>query len=223
MKKSILAFLIFSAATSLTGQNVHLINDASFPESEQEEVVQKIKDKVTTFMDYLGDIAMKGGEVPYAVKVESRAKALKLFIANGDAYNEFNPVAQRTEYNTGVKMETFVSKRSRIRRTDLMRNYLQTRINKSQERTGYKQIIIEQADAIRVDNLVKVGPGKYQATAHVLQRFCGYGSDGFIRYEDHTLKTVTVHIEALEEQAPDGSLVRWWSIRLGDFSCDDVW
>ena len=105
-----------------------------------------------------------------------------------------------------------------------MTTYLSNLIKRSETPNyRYSQIVIEAADAVRVDNFSKIGDGRYVATAHILQHFMGYSSDGRrVQYEDYTAKTITIYINRLEINTPEGINVIW-QILLGDVDCDDIW
>ena len=105
-----------------------------------------------------------------------------------------------------------------------MTTYL-SRLIKNSETPNYRysQIVIEAADAVRLDNFSPVGNGKYMATAHILQHFVGYGKDGVRKlYEDYTSKNITIYINRLEIATPEG-MQYIWQILLGDVDCDDIW
>ena len=105
-----------------------------------------------------------------------------------------------------------------------MKQYLFNLIQRSENPNyRYKRIVMEAADAVRVDNFSKQSEGRYVATAHILQHFAGYSAEGWKVYEDYTSKTIEIIINRVEITLPDGSLTVFWEILLGNIDCDDIW
>lgn len=99
------------------------------------------------------------------------------------------------------------SKNRRTPRSILLKSYLN-----NLRYTRYDTVKIEQAGAVRVDNIYQTGPGQYEAVAYFCQDFYGY-RDGRVIYNDTTEKAVRVHIRAIE--SPEiGEVV--WEAYLGD-------
>jgi len=219
-----LAFCLSLAATAIA-QNVQLINDLGIEENELADVQERIADKVDDFQRYLQDLAGRGN-MSHKAKMDVYAEALKLFIGEGEPYKVREPYynGYREKMHDAVKMTTINSKYLKIRTPYPMTEYLTNLVKRSEAPNyRYKQVVIEAAAAVRVDNFSKVSEGRYMATAHILQHFIGYGKDGTrIQYEDYTAKTITVYIERLEILTPEGYDYQW-DILLGDVDCDDIW
>lgn len=223
-------FLIVAFCLSLSSvvmaQNVQLVNDLGIQEDELEMVQNRIAEKVDDFQRYLQDLAGRG-DMSHQTKMERYDQTLKLFIGEGKSYWAEIPGPYGgfiTKMHEAVKMQTIKSKYSKERNPYPMTVYLSNLIKRSEDPNyKYKQIVIEAAAAVRVDNFSKVGEGRYSATAHILQHFVGYGKDGVrIQYEDYTAKTITVYINRIEIDTPEGHDY-YWEILLGDVDCDDIW
>ena len=95
-----------------------------------------------------------------------------------------------------ITKSTINSKYKKFKSHYPMTTYLSNLIKRSETPNyRYSQIVIEAADAVRVDNFSIIGDGRYVATAHILQHFMGYSSDGRrVQYEDYTAKTITIYI-----------------------------
>ncbi|MBP3762548.1 MAG: hypothetical protein J6I49_01560 [Bacteroidales bacterium] len=233
MKKQTLTLSLgLLLSSTIFAQNVNLVTEnGKLTEAEQEEITERIKVKIEDFVRYQGDLATKSPELTPAVKNASKQKALDLFVEKGDPYWEMNPITGKKErLNSGVKMWIIPSKKfPEVKKWKLMKGnaksvgYLDGLIRRSQRSDGYKQIVIEQADAVRVDTFREVAPNKFEAVAYVVQHFCGYSSDGFVRYEDYTLKRIKIYIERKAEITPDGNAVMVYYILLGDIQSDDIW
>ncbi len=221
----ILAFCL-SLSSVVMAQNVQLVNDLGIQEDELEMVQNRIGEKVDDFQRYLQDLAGRG-DLSHETKMKRYDLTLKLFIGEGKPYpaeipNPYGGFTQKM--HEAVKMQTINSKYNKKRSSYPMTVYLTNLIKRSEDPNyKYKQIVIEAAAAVRVDNFSKVGEGRYSATAHILQHFVGYGKDGVrIQYEDYTAKTITVYINRIEIDTPEGRDY-YWEILLGDVDCDDIW
>lgn len=225
MKKHIHTLLFCLIATvSANAQNVNLINDLGIEAEERDAVQERIKEKVDDFQRWIQDLAARGN-VSHKTKMELKERTLKLFIGEGKSYTIRVPTAYgfKDEMREAVKMSTISSKFTKKSIPQPMTSYLSGLIRRSeQENYIYKKIVIESADAVRVDNLSKVGDGKYMATAHILQHFVGYRGDNIHFYEDYTAKTITIYINRVEIATPEG-VTYYWEILLGDVTCDDIW
>lgn len=227
MKKFFITVVFFiSLSATAVAQNVNIINDLGIEESELEDVQDRIAEKVDDFQRWLQDLAGRGN-VSHNTKMEIYNRTLKLFVGEGKSYavqvpNPYGGFTEKT--NPAVTMSIINSKYSKIRTKQPMTTYLTNLIRRSEDPNyRYKQVVIEAADAVRVDNFSKVGDGRYTATAHILQHFVGYGKDGRrIQYEDYTAKTITIFINRLEIATPEG-MSYIWQILLGDVDCDDIW
>ncbi|MBQ6306053.1 MAG: hypothetical protein IJK78_05775 [Bacteroidales bacterium] len=220
-----LAFCL-SFATFAAAQNVQLINDLGIHEDELADVQERIAEKVDDFQRWIQDLAGRGN-VSHNTKMEIYDRTLKLFIGEGKSYTTQvpNPYGGYTDQvHQAVTMSIINSKYNKIRTKQPMTTYLSNLIKRSENPNyRYKQVVIEAADAVRVDNFRRVGDGRYMATAHILQHFMGYGKDGMrVQYEDYTAKTITIYINRLEIATPEG-MNYIWQILLGDVDCDDIW
>lgn len=129
-----------------------------------------------------------------------KSKALKLFVNNGEAYEEDG------RHKDGVYMEvTSVYRKKPSRR--LMRDYFEGLIN-----MRYSKVTIESTDVsnIKVSNLQKTDDGQYVCTCYFEQAFCGY-KDGRLVYKDITRKKVKCYVS--REETIDGVE---YIVRLGD-------
>lgn len=218
--------LCFSLVTIAVAQNVQLINDLGIHADELEIVQTHIGEKVDDFQRYLQDLAGRGN-MSHKAKMDRYALTIELFIGKGEPYIVREPYydGYRETMHEAVKMTTINSTYRQIRTSYPMTDYLSNLIKRSEDPNyRYKQVLIEAADAVRVDNFSKAeGEGHYIATAHILQHFVGYGKDGVrVQYEDYTAKTITVYIDKVEIDTPEG-INYYWEIQLGDVDCDDIW
>lgn len=216
----------FSLSVAAVAQNVQLVNDLGIQADELADVQERIAEKVDDFQRWIQDLAGRGN-VSHNTKMEIYDRTLKLFIGEGKSYKveEPNPYGGFTEkMHEAVKMQTINSKYSKVKTKTPMTTYLSGLIKRSETPNyRYKQIVIEAADAVRVDNFSRIGDGRYTATAHILQHFVGYGKDGVrVLYEDYTAKTIKIYINRLEIATPEGYNYIW-QILLGDVDCDDIW
>ena len=225
MKRIIIAMaLCIATYFGTNAQNVNIVNDLNIAPEEVEAVRQRIIDKVDELQDNIQRMAGIG-TMSHKGKVEVKGITLKLFMGEGESYKERIPTPNgftETEHD-GVRMSVINSKYKKARRYLPMPSYFDGLIRNSEAQDyRYKKIIIESADGVRVDNFSRVGDGRYVATAHILQHFAGYGGDGRLVYHDYTAKTITIYINRIEEESPEG-LVTHWMILLGDVDCDDIW
>lgn len=189
-------------------------------------VTSEIKTKVANFQRYVNNLA--GNSFSHDEKEERYQLALELFIGKGNPYEIIVPTryGERKEYHEAVKMGVFPSKNSKERKYYYMKDYLSSLISKSENPNyKYKKIVIECSRAIRIDNFRKIGDGRYVGSAHYLQKYTAYKSidSNTPAYWDYTGKTITIYINRIEIDLPDGSTEHYWEILLGDVDCDDVW
>jgi len=182
-----------------------------------DQVTTEIRKIVRIFQGYVKDLA--GNSFTREQKAGKYREALKLCIGRGEPYEIIvpTPYGEETQLHEAVKMGIFPSKSSKKRVYMPMKNYLYKLITNNK----YKKVEIECSNAIRIDNLRKVGDGRYIALAHYLQKYSGYNNE--LAYWDYTSKTVTVYINRIEVDLPDGGVGHHWQIMLGDVDCDDVW
>ena len=224
--KRIIIIIMLCVATCFgtNAQNVNIVNDLNIAPEEVEAVRQRIVDKVNELQDNIQRMAGIG-TMSHKGKEDVKSITLKLFLGEGEEYRERipSPWGFKDTIHEGVKMGVINSKYRKVRRYLPMPNYFNGLIRNSEAQNyRYKKIVIESADGVRVDNFSKVGDGRYVATAHILQHFAGYGGDGRLMYHDYTAKTITIYINRIEEESPEG-LVTHWIILLGDVDCDDIW
>lgn len=223
MKKHIITItLCLFGFLTANAQNVNLVNDLGLlDQSELDAVTERIIQKVDDFQVAVQDLA-RIGNMSVSAKQELSAQTIKLFIGDGKPYH-VKDLYGRDTIHSAVTMSTISSKYKGRRTRQPMVSYLQMLVKRSMDRTyRYKKVIIEAADAVRVDNLSKVGDGRYIATAHILQHFVGFRGDGMKMYEDYTAKTITIYINRFEQTTPDGE-IKYWDIKLGDIDCNDIW
>lgn len=226
MKKIIITVaLCLSVVVSAVAQNVHIANDLGIQEDELADVKERIVEKVDDFQRWLQSLAGRGN-VSHNTKMEIYDQTLRLFIGEGKSYkievpNTYGGFSE--QINPAVTMSIINSKYNKIRTKQPMTTYLTNLIKRSETPNyRYSQILIEAADAVRVDNFSRRGDGRFTATAHILQRFVGYGKDGRLQYQDYTAKTITIYIDRVEIITQEG-IDYYWDIRLGDVDCDDIW
>ena len=224
MKRIFISLLMCAAFLSAHAQHVNLANDLGIAEEDKEAITERIVAKVDELQRGIQDMAGIG-TMSRKGKEGQRDVILKLFIAEGKPYTARVP-SRWGEYKDStcqVMMTIINSKLKKKRERRPMRHYFNQLIERSvNPNYRYKKVVIEAADAVRVDNFTKVGEGKYMATAHILQHFAGYSGDGHIIYHDYTAKTIAVEITRLEQNTEEG-VVTMWNILLGDVDCDDIW
>lgn len=182
-----------------------------------DQITTEIRKVVRIFQGYVTDLA--GSSFTREQKESKRREALKKFIGEGEPYDVVvpSPNGEYTQSHEAVKMGIFPSKKSKKRVYMPMKEYLSKLITANK----YKEVVIECSNAIRIDNFRKVGNGRYIALAHYLQKYSAYNNE--LAYWDYTGKTITIYINQLEVELPDGSPGHHWEILLGDVDCDDVW
>lgn len=223
-----LLFILALGCLTLCGaqaQNVYLANDLGIEAGEVEAIKERIVNKVDELQRNIQDMAGIG-TMSHKGKMEVCNITLNLFIGEGNDYDTLVMTAYGYEpkRHQAVRMGYINSKANKKRQYMPMRDYFRQLIRRSEDpKYRYRKVVIEAADAVRVDNLSRTADGHYMATAHILQHFCGYSGDGRLMYHDYTAKTVTIYINRLETSAPDGELITIWDIKLGDIDCDDIW
>lgn len=191
-----------------------------------ENVASDIKRKVKNFQRYIGHLA--GNDYSHDEKTDIRKRALTMFIGEGERYPMIVPTRDGfdTIMHNAVVMGSAPSKNDKSKRKyEPMKDYLSRLIKNSESNYKYKKIVIEGADVVTLDNFRKISEGRYIAAAHYLQKYTGYISADMVKasYQDYTAKTVTIFINLIEIEQPDGSTNQFWQIKLGDVECDDVW
>ncbi len=227
MRKLIFILFCFAVFLPAKAQNISIIDDLAQSIDDFEDVEERIQEKVEDFYSYLQCLAGRDN-VSHAAKMEIYDRVLLFFIGEGKPFTILvpNPNGGYSEQiHEAVTMSTINPKYNKMRTKQLMTTYLSNLIKRSDNPNyRYKQVVIEAADAVRVDNFRRVGDGRYMATAHILQTFIGYGKDGMRQsYVDYTAKTITIYVNRLEFDTPDGNTEYIWQILLGDVECEDVW
>lgn len=226
MKRIFTLALALVTMLVMQAQNVNVVNSQNMTEEEVQEISLRIKQKVDEFQRYVQDMAEKNN-IPHTTKMEERDLALKLFIGKGESYTLTvpTPYGEREQSYPAVTMGIIKSKYNKKYRSHIpMNNYLSDLIKRSENPNyRYKRIVMEAADAVRVDHFSRVGDGVYKAVAHIVQHFAGYNAEGWKVYEDYTSKQIEVIIHRVEINTPDGSLTTYWEILLGNIDCDDIW
>lgn len=227
MRKLIFILFCFAAFLPAKAQNISIIDDLAQSIDDFEDVEERIQEKVEDFYSYLQCLAGRDN-VSHAAKMEIYDRVLHFFIGEGKPFTVLvpNPNGGYSEQiHAAVTMSTINPKYNKMRTKQPMTTYLSNLIKRSDNPNyRYKQVVIEAADAVTVDDFRRVGDGRYMATAHIFQTFIGYGKDGMrIQYMDYTAKTITIYVNRLEFDTPDGNTEYIWQILLGDVECDDVW
>lgn len=183
MKRIILTIIVFAwlLAPAYT-QTIDLTAD------QKKQIIARIEDKLEDFQNSLEIMAEK------SYSQQTRQAAYKantlLFIGNCEPYEVIDQMTGRVKRKRAVEMETSSVNSNYIKRQPMKQYFINIMNNRA-----YSNIKIEQAGAIRVDNIRKVGEGKYEAVAHICQYFAGYRGDMGKIYEDKTEKAVKILID----------------------------
>ncbi|MDO4158905.1 MAG: hypothetical protein Q4D41_00435 [Prevotellaceae bacterium] len=174
-------------------------------QEDKKELQERVKMKVEEFQQYLKDIV--NTKLSETQRQSSIKSALALFIGKGNAYSVKNDDGEMERRNpVRMQLSNVYNKKTRWLR---MTRYLNNQYNNIHK---YGVVEIESADAVRVDNIYKVGDGRYQAVAYFCQRYAAKTKDGvFVYGPEVTSKKVIVHIDAIE--TPVGTV---WDAKLGD-------
>jgi len=194
------------------GMNVSAQSKNYLTEEDKKQIKERIIDKLEDFQFWLGEIANKKNS--QQVRTNAIKSNIVLFIGKCDPYTVTNPKTGEIEIKDAVKMETSSIRNGVVHKnpSQRMKQYLKNLLNNK----SYSNIKIEQADAVRVDNLRKVGDGEYEAIAYFCQYFTGYRGDGnHVVYSDYTEKAVRILIE-VEEVKQIGKTEKVIKIKLGD-------
>ncbi|MBQ6068542.1 MAG: hypothetical protein IJK84_03475 [Bacteroidales bacterium] len=215
MKKITRVLFVFFVLLSFGANAQHDLSD-----SDKEELKLRVVEKLDDFQSDLQILAGRNGN-SLSAKQSRMVSTLNLFIGKGEKYWIKEPTANGfvDKLQPAVTMGIITSKYSGQRRHIAMKNYLSSLIRQSQ----YSRIDITQSDAVRVDSFNKVSDGRYVAVAHILQGFVRYNSEGKVTYYDTTAKRVTIYIDKLEQELPDGSILTFWEIKLGDVEAEQIW
>lgn len=209
--KKIITLII--ALLVVSNSNMFGQGNGTLSQEDNEALTERIKEKLDDFQDEL-KIVVGGKEK--STKQAAVTTALKLFIGGGNRYQYLdNSGIER--WHRAVQMQTSSRRRGIVQQS--MKSYL----NALTLMQGYRydKVTIDQADAVRVDNIKPAGNGKYVAIATICQKFCAY-KDGKPVIIDYDVKTVKVYIDKNEYITPDGNVVIW-EAKLGDFKVTETW
>lgn len=208
MIKIVLFLLIINLSFNICAQSS---SDLTVTEEEQTQVKARIIDKLEDFQFWLGEMADKKNSMQ--VRTSAHKSNILLFIGKCEPYTVTDFSTGETQRKEAVQMETSsVSNGRERKRTQPMKQYFINILNNR----AYSNIKIEQSKAVRVDNIRKVGNGKYEAVAHIHQYFTGYGGErNRVIYSDNTEKAVRILIDYDEVVTSDG-IDRIFDIKLGD-------
>lgn len=200
MYKPIISFII-----SLILLNIPSFSQAQAPslnEETRQALQNRVKAKVEDFTGLLGDIVNQ--KLSQKVRLECVNAAKALFIGNCEPYQlEENGVMVN---HRAVYMQTS-SINSSKKSNQLMSRYLM----RQYEMGKAYRVEIEAIDAIRVDNIYKVGD-HYECMAYWGQKYMRLLPDGRYVYGDFTKKGVRCYITAVE--VPGSETI--FEISLGD-------
>ena len=179
----------------------------------RKELEMRVKQKIEDFQLYLG--IMGSRKTSSTQKNTAVSNAKELFIGKCEKYYyhdldvKGNKIGQQ-KLHDAVTMQTSV--RGRKRPPKPMKDYFTELCNKQ----AYTELIIESADAVRVDNLQQTAPGRYEGVAYYYQKYSGY-RDKQLVYQDKDWKKVHIYVEAVNIPSPSGSR-KIWKVMLGDVS-----
>lgn len=203
MRKFLILFCLTSLSLFCQAQNDSNI----MTEEEKSEMQIRAAEKINAFVGYLGTIGSK--EVSDTYKDEAVKSALDLFIGKGYKYTSEDDYGNKITHEP-VTMQT-TNKYGRKYSPKPMTTYL-----KSLRMLPYTKVVVESADAVRVDQVTETSEGRYKAVAYYFQKFVGM-RDGNVVYQDYTQKKLTIYIEKKQIPTPDG-MMNVWVIQLGDVS-----
>lgn len=177
-------------------------------DAQIETIQNRTKQKVEEFQAGMKKIA--DNSLPGANRKEHVLNTLDLFIGAGDPYDYYDELMDQRVHNTGVKMQT-TSVNSERKASQKLKSYIYKFYNPNTGKSSmpYSKIIIEAADAVRIDNIQKVGD-HYECIAYFTQKFIGFRGDR-ISYSDLTTKKVRCYITHID--LPEGDL---FDCKLGD-------
>ncbi len=208
MKQTVFAIIALLLLASWNGTT-----QAQTLTEEQKKIFQdRVKQKVEDFEFEMTQIV--NTKLSNKNRAEGVRNLLNLFIGQGEPYqyNDYdyrgNVIKRRS---TGVTMEVSSVNRSRTT-TQKLKKYIYGFFNPETCRSGksYSYMKVEYSDALRVDNIERVGD-HYECVAYFVQRFYGY-RDGHVVYSDQTGKKIRCYINHIE--LPTGGEI--WDAKLGD-------
>ena len=193
--------LLFTFALLSISLNTFAQHELS--EEDKVELQNRVKLKVEEFQGYLSDIV--NTKLSDNQRKNQITAALALFIGKGQDYTVVNEYGER-ENRKAVRMQ--LSSLNGSTRWLAMTKYLN---NQSSNVHKYRKVVIQSADAVRVDNIHKTADGKYEAVAYFCQKYVAFRASRIV-YSDVTSKKVKVYVDAIE--IPGGGVV--WDAKLGD-------
>lgn len=176
--------------------------------SAQQEIEEMIRfraaEKVKQMCDYIEFMA--NPENGFEVRAKYKGKAVKLFVANCEPYEE-DGIQKK-----GVEMEITSTYRSKPRRR-LMKDYFSGLMN-----MRYNKVEIKSSDIhdIQVSELRQIDDNTFVCTAVFVQVFIGY-KDSLPIYSDRTKKSVKCYV--YREETIDGEE---YIVKLGDTKALDT-
>lgn len=198
--KTIYQFLLV-ILMGMTFTNSYAQNDLT--EEDKKELQDRVKIKVDEFQQYLSDIV--NTDLSDNQRKNSISSALALFIGKGEAYQITENDVKVNKKPVRMQISSVYNDRTRWLQ---MKQYLK---NQYENVHKYGKVSITSADVVRVDNIYKVGEGKYQAVAYFCQRYVATRDGKVVYGPDVTSKKVIVYISAIE--IPGGYV---WDAKLGD-------
>lgn len=168
-----------------------IVNAQELNESDKIELQKRVKFKIEEFQGYLSSIV--NPQLSNQRRTTAKESAMSLFMGECEPYILLDENGNK-EPHREVRMQVSSVSRGNIGNRS-MKKYLQ---NTYDNIHNYHKVIILAADAVRVDNIYKVGEGQYECMAYFCQKYIAYGKDGEIRYGDVSKKKVKVHITATE-------------------------
>lgn len=172
-------------------------------DEDKKELQDRVKIKVDEFQQYLSDIV--NTNLSDEQRKNSISSALALFIGKGEAYQITENDVKVNKQPVRMQISSVHNDRTRWLQ---MKQYLK---NQYENVHKYGKVSITSANVVRVDNIYKVGDGKYQAVAYFCQRYVATRDGRVVYGPDVTSKKVIVYISAIE--IPGGYV---WDAKLGD-------
>lgn len=200
----LLSLLLFSLFTG------NLPAQKELTDNQKKIFQQRIKQKVDEFQSSLSSVVDK--KLSHQNRSESVTNLFKLFMGKGEAYSYYDEDLDRRVNSTGVKIQTSSTNRA-YSSSQKLKSYIYKLYDPAtgKSKMNYEKIVIESADAVRVDNIQKSANGNYECVAYFTQKFIGY-RDGKITYSDKTSKKIRCYI--IYKQLPSGKEI--FEAFLGD-------
>jgi hypothetical protein len=168
-----------------------LTTQAQSQEVDTEEFRVRATEMIKQLQNNLSLLGSK--EQPQNVKQFYIGETMKFFINQGQGVSmEVSSVRNGIQTVRSLSMEQYLRNLTRL---------------------TYAKVKIEFGETFYISNLYPVGNNKYEATASVTQKFCGYAADGRAKYCDTTKKTIRIHLERISDAYGER-----WAVLLGDIS-----